>query len=179
MSPPVTKVSRALKLFKARREALVLTAYSDGVHHSIGFGHNGPDVKPGSTISVKRAFELMQEDVAKREPVVRKALGNAPVEQHEFDALFDLYYQGGSDGLDAVVPHVIKGDHQEAMREILKWDVNAKGERMKGLLKRCALRVAIYGAAEYGNCNPIPYWRGDPRATAQDWYPVTLDDLPE
>lgn len=177
-TPPVTNVSRALKLFKARREALVLEAYQDGDHLSIGFGHNGPDVKPGQKITAKEAFALMEEDIAKRVPDVLRALKGAPVTQYQFDALFDNYYQGGSDDLDRVVPHVIAGNHQEAMRTLLLNDRNAAGERMPGLLKRCSLRVAIYGGAEYGNCNPIPFWPGNPRTSKQEWYEVSYEDLP-
>src|SRR6476659_2848064 len=93
-------------------EALVLTAYKDGEHHSIGFGSNDPKLKPGDTITAKEAFTRLKADVAKREPIVNKAL-KVPVTQHQFDALFSLYYQGGSDGLKAVADLINAGEMRE------------------------------------------------------------------
>jgi GH24 family phage-related lysozyme (muramidase) len=170
------KLSRLGLLFIARREGLVLTAYQDGEHHSVGFGHNDPALKPGDTISVRRAFELLKGDVRKREPNVVKAL-DRDVKPHEFDALFSLYYQGGSDGLQAVAEHINAGNMLKAADEFLKWDTNAKGEHLRGLLKRRRAERDIFLNADYGELTPIPFWRGDPRKTERGEYIIQDDDL--
>ncbi len=173
----INSVSKNGIMFIARREGLVLTAYPDGDHMSIGFGHNNPKLSPGDTITAKRAFELLSEDIQKREPMVNKYL-KVPVTQGQFDALFSLYYQGGTDGLEAVASYINKNDLQGAAKEFLMWDTNAKGKRIPGLLKRRGLEVAIFLAEEYGSVNPIPYWPGDPHKTKMQQYTLSEGDLP-
>lgn len=46
-------------------EGLRLTAYQDSVGvWTIGYGHTGPDVHPGLTITQQQAGALLQQDVA-------------------------------------------------------------------------------------------------------------------
>jgi hypothetical protein len=52
-----------------RFEGIRLTAYRDIVGVlTIGYGHTGPDVTPGLTITQPRAVALLQQDLAKFEP---------------------------------------------------------------------------------------------------------------
>src|SRR5215218_8036327 len=103
--------------FIVRREAIVLAPYRDGFldeaktqpRWSIGMGalaKKGGRTKP---ITVKKAFHLLHKEVETRVQNVAWALGvrvwsqpPVPVQQWQFDAVFSLYYQGGSDGLKAV-----------------------------------------------------------------------------
>jgi lysozyme len=170
------QTSRKGALFIAQREALVLEAYQDGRHLSIGFGWNSQHLRPGDKTTVQESFKRLREDIALREPAVNKAL-KVDVAQHQFDALMSLYYQGGSDGLDAVVAHVNREDWQEAAREFLEWDTNAAGARMEGLLKRRGLEVGMFLAAEYGDLRHVKLWRKDPRKTKPRLYRVKPGDI--
>jgi len=170
------RTSRLGVLFIARREGLVLTAYQDGEHKSIGFGSNDPTLKEGDTITVKEAFQRLKADIEKREKSVEKAL-KVPLEQHEWDALFSLFYQGGSDGLKAVAGLINDGMKLQAAEEFLNWDTNAAGEHKEGLMKRRRLERDLFLNANYGDIDPIPYWEGNPRTTAMKQYRVTDEDL--
>lgn len=170
------RTSRQGLLFIARREGLVLSAYQDGEHMSIGFGSNDPKLREGDQITVKDAFTRLKKDVERREGAVERAL-KRPVTQEQWDAVFSLYYQGGSDGLMAVANHINNNEMKLAAEEFLSWDTNAAGVHMPGLLKRRRLEQDIFLNGDYGDLNPIPYWVGDPRKTARDEYYVTEDDL--
>lgn len=171
------RTSRLGVLFIAQREALVLRAYRDGIHHSIGFGSNDPALKPGDEITVAEAFRRLKTDIATRELVVDRML-KVPVKQHEWDALVSLYYQGGSDGLRAVCKLLNAGKHQEAADEFLKWGTNAKGEPMAGLLRRREREREMFLRASYGDdLMTLPMWRGNPRTTPREEYHVQEEDL--
>ncbi len=96
------EVSRNGILFIARREALVLTAYQDGPHKSIGFGHNDPNLQEGDTITVKDSFVKLKEDVRIRAEKL-SLLIKQPVTQSEFDALMSLHYQSGNRYAPAII----------------------------------------------------------------------------
>jgi GH24 family phage-related lysozyme (muramidase) len=178
------------------REALVLVPYRDGwmrdpkdatrqvERWSIGAGSlakHGERTKP---ITVKQAFQQFRKAVRSREQEVRWALGlrkyTLPpmrVEQHHYDAVFSLYYQGGSDGLKAVAEFVMRGAPLEAANEFLKWDMDAAGINRTGLFARRQLERNLFLFGDYGKLNPVKLWRGDPRQTQPELYDVTDEDL--
>jgi GH24 family phage-related lysozyme (muramidase) len=168
--------SRKGLLFIAAREALVLQAYQDGAHLSIGFGSNDPALKPGDRITVKEAFKRLKKDVEARAEIVTKAL-TVPVLQHEFDAIFSAYYQSGTDALTDIAAAVNGGDKSAVAQAFLKHDTNAKGEPMPGLLKRRARELNLFLTGEYGDLDKIPYWKGDPKKTPMGTYKVRAGDL--
>jgi len=184
--------------FIARREAIVLVPYRDGMmidpkdptrqdkveRWSVGMGSlakHGGQTRP---ISVKQSFQQFHKAVRTREQAVLWALGlriwfrsPVPVLQQHVDAAFSLYYQGGSDGLKAVGALVRAGRMQEAADEFLKWDMDAEGVRKKGLLARRELERTLFRAGDYGELNPVRLYRGDPKTTPFEEYIVTERDL--
>lgn len=148
--------------FIAAREACVLVAYQDGEWLSVGFGHNGPEVKPDKRITVFEAVRLLVDDVRAREPIVNHAL-KAEVAQHEYDALFSGYYQSGSDLLRDVAAQLNKGDRDEAMAALVSHNRNAKGDFMFGLAKRRWLELQIFAKADYGDLRFVKLYEGNPR----------------
>ncbi|HET9535490.1 MAG TPA: hypothetical protein VFP43_09125, partial [Mesorhizobium sp.] len=83
------------KLLIAKREAIVLIAYQDGEHRSIGMGSNDPSLRSGDTITVKQAFVRFAQDIARREQNLKNMFLREP-SQDEFNALFSCYYQSGN-----------------------------------------------------------------------------------
>ena len=76
-------------------EGLRLEAYPDpgtgGDPWTIGYGHTGPEVKPGLIISIEQAGALLKEDLVKFEEAVERLI-TVGLNQHEFDALVSFTY---------------------------------------------------------------------------------------
>jgi len=73
-------------------EGLRLTAYQDcaGVW-TIGYGHTGPGVLPGQTITAVEAETLLHADLAEAVACVNRAV-TATITQPQFDALVDFCF---------------------------------------------------------------------------------------
>src|SRR5690606_19932917 len=98
-------------------EGFSATAYPDGQYYSIGFGHNGPDVKPGMVITEEEALRLLEQDVGWASEAVRTSLDpGTMLTQRQFDALVSFVYNIGSGAWrESGVPELIsKGDLQGA-----------------------------------------------------------------
>jgi lysozyme len=170
------QTSRSGILFIACREALVLTAYADGPHPSIGFGSNSPKLKVGDKITAKAAFDLLKTDIAKREPALSKAL-KVTVTQPQWDACMSLHFNTGSRYIWDVVKLINAGDIEGAANLFPECDRNLAGEKLAGLHKRRVLEREMFLTGDYGVLDPIPYWPDDPRTTRMQQYHVQEGDL--
>ena len=56
---------------------------------TVGFGHTGPDVRPGTTTTPTRALVTLLADAGAAERAVRRC-APVPMFQHEFDAYVSL-----------------------------------------------------------------------------------------
>jgi GH24 family phage-related lysozyme (muramidase) len=174
-SEPLPRLAPSLRLVRyvTRREGIVLVPYRDGSGYSIGGGHFMGKKPTRRSITVSEAIKQIGPHLQERAGRVNDMLA-VPILQHQFDAVLDTYYQGGSDGLEAVIkvinardpydPASVLFSDREAARELLQWDTSADGTHMSGLLMRCGRRVAMYLAGEYGSdLDLIPTWdRVDP-----------------
>lgn len=147
----------ALDLIK-RKEGLVLSAYlCPAGKWTIGYGHTGPEVHRGQTITQAEAGELLRKDVAAFERDVTEILAGAPTKQCQFDALVVLAYNIGSDldadniveGLgDSTLMRKHKaGDYAGAAAEFAKWNkarVRGRLTVLPGLTKRRAEEARMY-----------------------------------
>jgi lysozyme len=161
----------------AQVEACVLTPYQDGRHYSIGFGHNGPEVRAMGPITVPQAFEMLEEDLKPREQRVDD-LVKAPLTQEQFDALVLLHYQSGNRYLPAVAALINAGEVEvlEQIWTLLAYDANNKHSR--GLETRRKREKDIFFKKDYGPVEaPIKLWRRDPRRTAPEAYQIKDSDL--
>ena len=121
-------------------EGCKLTAYPDpgtgGAPWTIGYGHTGPDVHPGLTITQEQAEELLMQDTQKAAAAVNaKVTGD--ITQEEFDALVDFVFNVGAGNFAAstLLKKVNAGEIHGAAAEFEKWDM-AAGKHMAGLLRR-------------------------------------------
>lgn len=69
---------------------------------TIGFGHYGPDVAPGQTMTPAQAEALLRQDLAKFESWVIQ-YAPWPLSQNEFDALVSFTYNCGPGNLQQLV----------------------------------------------------------------------------
>jgi GH24 family phage-related lysozyme (muramidase) len=163
----------------AQVEACVLSPYQDGKHHSIGFGHNGPEVGAMNPITVEKAFELLDEDLKPREARVEELL-KKPVTQEQFDALVLLHYQSGNRYLPLAAHMINYGEMAALQRAWTTWAYSADGKKMKGLETRRKREKDIFFKGDYGDAEaPIKLWKGNPRTTPFVPYEVKDADLGE
>lgn len=95
------KLSQKGKELIREFEGLRLVAYQDGGGvWTIGYGHtgsvDGKKIKQNDTITLKKAQELLDLDVAKFEAHVNSYLKHYSFSQNEFDALVSFAFNLGS-----------------------------------------------------------------------------------
>ena len=125
-------------------EGLQLTAYQDQVGRwTIGYGHTGPDVHAGLTISPARAQQLLESDLAAIACVNRAVTAN--INQNQFDALVDFVFNLGCGSLlsSALLRFVNAGDFASAAQQFLRWD-HAGGVAVPGLLLRRKAEMQLF-----------------------------------
>lgn len=112
---------------------------------TIGFGTTGPDVNPGTVWTRAEAEARLKHDVCKFGRGVAELIGDAPTEQHEFDALTSFSYNVGLNALrrSALLKKHKAGDKRGAAQEFARWRL-AAGKVMKGLVRRRAAEAALY-----------------------------------
>ena len=121
-------------------EGVRLAAYPDpatgGDPWTIGYGHTGPEVHSGMTITQEQAENYLMQDVAKAAADVNSKV-TVEITQNEFDALVDFAFNCGCGNLNnsTLLKKLNAGDFEGAAQEFLKWDM-AAGHHMAGLLRR-------------------------------------------
>jgi len=129
-------------------EGLRLTAYQDSVGvWTIGYGHTGPDVKPGLTITQEQASALLLRDVAGAVAAVNR-LVTVPLTQNQFDALVDFTFNLGHGNLasSTLLRELNAGNTAGAAAQFLVW-VYAGGVQLPGLVKRRQAEAALFQSA--------------------------------
>lgn len=138
-------------------EGCRLTAYQDSVGvWTIGYGHTGPDVYKGLTITQEQAVGLLMQDIAKSAAAVNRLVtldragdpdtdGLPDLTQEEFDALVDFTFNLGAGSLagSTLLKKLNAGDIEGAAAEFPKW-VHAGGKVLAGLVKRRDAERALF-----------------------------------
>lgn len=138
-------------------EGCRLTAYQDSVGvWTIGYGHTGPDVYKGLTITQEQAEALLTKDIAKAAAAVNRLVtldragdpdtdGLPDLTQEEFDALVDFTFNLGAGNLasSTLLKKLNAGDIEGAAAEFPKW-VHAGGKVLAGLVKRRDAERALF-----------------------------------
>lgn len=134
-----------------------LKAYPDpgsknGEPWTIGWGHTGPEVKPGLVWTQAQADAAFLEDLRRFERDVA-SLVKVPLTQGQFDALVSFAYNVGSDidadtiaeglGDSTLLRKLNAGDYEGAAQEFKKWNKN-DGKVMRGLIRRRAAEEALF-----------------------------------
>lgn len=124
----------------ASSEGLVYTAYPDpatgGAPWTICYGHTGPEVKPGLTVTHKQCLLWLQQDTMKAERVVRH-LVTVPLRQGQYDAYVSFVFNAGATKFrnSTMLRKVNAGDAVGSCREFPKWKY-ANKMVMEGLVVR-------------------------------------------
>jgi lysozyme len=126
-------------------EGLSLKSYQDsGGVWTIGYGHTGPGVHAGLSITPDRADNLLREDVAAAVGCVNRGV-RVPLAQHQFDALVDFCFNAGSGNFlgSTLLRAVNAGEFAAATEQFALW-VHAAGAVIPGLVRRRAAEAALF-----------------------------------
>lgn len=132
-------------------EELRLEAYLDAVGiPTIGWGTtriDGKPVKMGTKITVERAQQLFEKDLAVFEDAVRDVV-RVPISQMQFDALVSFTYNVGAANFQksTLLKLINQGRLREAQPQFLRWN-KAKGKVLKGLTRRRLAEAVLFGPA--------------------------------
>jgi lysozyme len=109
-----------------------------------GWGHTGPDVRPGMVITRDMAVDWLRADVRGAEAVVKRDVKVA-LNQEEYDALVDLVFNIGSGNFDTstLLRKLNGGDTEGAIAEFARWN-KAGGIVLTGLIKRREAERALF-----------------------------------
>lgn len=107
---------------------------------TVGFGHTGPDVHEGMTITQEEADELLRKDLDRFERAVWNAV-RFGLQQHEFDSLVSFAFNVGVTAFkgSSLVNYLNRGMKLHAAGEFPKWrfaTVNGKKTELPGLVAR-------------------------------------------
>ena len=126
-------------------EGLSLAAYVDqrGVW-TIGYGHTGPGIHAGLTITAEEAEAFLASDIAGAVAGVNR-LVTGSITQNQFDALVDFTFNLGCAGLarSTLLRKVNAGDFAAATTEFLLWD-HVHGRVVPGLLRRRQAEMDLF-----------------------------------
>ncbi len=130
-------------------EQCKLKAYPDpgsknGEPWTIGWGHTGPEVKPGLVWTQEQADAAFLVDIARFERDVL-SLVKVPVNQGQFDTLVLFAYNVGRKSLETstLLRKLNAGDYDGAALEFRRWNKN-DGKVMRGLTRRRAAEECLF-----------------------------------
>ena len=138
--------SRGIRLIK-RYEGVRLKAYKPVPTEqfwTIGYGHYGPDVRRGSSITEATAEKLLRQDLRKFEVGVTNLL-KTRINQNRFDALVSLAFNIGLGAFaeSTVLRETNRRRFTRAAAAFRMW-VKGGGRVLPGLVKRRASEAWLY-----------------------------------
>lgn len=114
-----------------------------GAPWTIGWGATGPDIGPGTVWTRAQCDDRLLRDVARHAADVRRALGDSPTNQAQFDALASFHYNTGAIATATLTRRHRAGDFAGAAAEFARWKM-AGGRVLRGLVRRRAAEAALY-----------------------------------
>lgn len=127
-------------------EGCRLTAYKPvptETYYTIGYGHYGPDVYEGMTITQEEAEQMLVADLARYEAYVNNT-DLVPfadqLNQNQFDALVSFCYNCGPGNLR----ELCEGQTIETIPSVLPLYNKGGGNVLKGLVRRREAEVNLY-----------------------------------
>ena len=143
-------------------EGCRLSAYPDpasgGAPWTIGYGHTGPDVVPGLTITQQQADAFLQKDVAHAASAVKRLLPGVALLPRQLDALISFCFNVGVGALETSTlrKRLMAGEPVAVAlaQELPRWCKGPNGP-VEGLKRRRAAEVAhANGAIEPKQTTP-------------------------
>lgn len=126
-----------------------LHAYPDpgtgGAPWTIGWGHTGPEVRPGLVWTQEQADEAFERDIEQFSSQVAALFPRTELTQGQFDALVSFAYNCGLGALSTSTlrKRLLAGDADGAAEEFQRWN-KAGGKVLAGLTTRRAAECALF-----------------------------------
>ena len=143
------KISEAgaalIKRFEGRR----LTAYKDPVGiWTIGYGHTGPDVLPGMTITEETADIMLENDLAECYDCVESFV-DVDLTDGQYAALCSFIFNLGCGAFknSTLLRLLNQGNYDGARKQFPRW-VHAGGKVLEGLVKRRAAEAQMFAEGD-------------------------------
>jgi GH24 family phage-related lysozyme (muramidase) len=139
-------------------ESLSFTPYVDAVGVlTIGYGHTGPDVKPGGRVNQQQAEIILRKDLCRFEEAIHK-LVNVELNQNQFDALVSFTFNTGENAFaDSTLRKRLNSGEDPcsaAREELPRWN-KGNGKVLEGLTRRRMQEVELF-------CSPAPKLKTGP-----------------
>lgn len=144
--------------FVAAHEGLRLTAYRDlGGVWTVGYGHAGPQVAEGLTISEAEARRRLAEDLAVAARRLQARIGPVvwDLTEAQYSALLSLVFNVGADPSWTIWKRLRARQFDQAPVELMKF-VNAGGRKVQGLVNRRAEECKLWAVGEPGSTDDAP-----------------------
>ena len=132
-------------------EGCRLKAYQDQVGvWTIGYGHTGPGVVDGLTITQEQADALLASDITAASSFVNQVV-TVPLKQNQFDALVDFAFNLGRAALggSTLLKMLNVSNFDGAAGQFLLW-VHAGGKVVAGLQRRRRAEQAMFNGQAGG-----------------------------
>lgn len=129
-------------------EGLSCIAYVDAVGVlTIGYGHTGPDVKPGQKYSEQQAEVVLRKDLQHFEEIVTKYV-KVRLNQNQFDALVSFVYNVGEGAFSGSTLlrrlNACENACTVAKEELPRWNKGEGGKVLSGLSRRRSAEVELF-----------------------------------
>jgi lysozyme len=110
---------------------------------TIGWGATGPGIGPGTVWSREQCEARLAADLIRYAAEVSRAIGDAPTNQAQFDALVSFHYNTGAIARATLTRRHAAGDFAGARREFARWN-RAGGRVLRGLVRRREAEALLY-----------------------------------
>ena len=133
-----------IALIKAHEGCVLRTYRCPANRCSIGWGHSGPDVKPGMTITQEHAEKLLRQDLAVVEDAIAR-LVTVPLSQFQHDAIASLAYNIGVPAFakSTMLKLINAKEHVKAAEQFGRWS-HVSGTLLPGLVKRRKAEAELF-----------------------------------
>jgi len=105
-------------------------------HNTIGYGHNGPEVREGMPMNKRQAENLLRQDIEERLPQIKKAIpkfNSLPMEVKRH--IVSSWFRGSLSGSPKTIKLINAGQYAKAADEFLD-NHEYKTTELKGVKKR-------------------------------------------
>ncbi len=102
-------------------------------------GHVGPH----TVWTQDQCDERLAQDLARYASEVRRAIGDTPTTQGQFDAMVSFHYNTGAISRATLTRRHVARDFEGAAGEFKRWNI-AGGRVLKGLVRRRAAEERLY-----------------------------------